>query len=137
MWVEWWAASLSAGPLWARLRRGESVEGGQVYSWWWDRQHATLRFPSLGVVPCVALSDPSVLGPGPLATLAGLDDHVGELLHLGGAAHIVEDGEGLQVLRHTAGRGRRLRVQGVVQTQHLRRDGGREGTSGQVQSLQK
>lgn len=39
-----------------------------------------------------------------LAALAGLDDHVGELLYLGGLADVVEDGERFQILRHTAGR---------------------------------
>lgn len=43
-------------------------------------------------------------GLGPLAALAGLDDHVGELLYLGGLADVVEDGERFQILRHTAGR---------------------------------
>lgn len=48
----------------ARLRNeegGECYEGGQRYSWWWDRQHATLH--SLSAVQ--VLSEPSVLGWGP------------------------------------------------------------------------
>lgn len=36
------------------------------------------------------------------AALARLHHHVGQLLHLGGPADVVEDGQGLQVLRHTA-----------------------------------
>lgn len=40
---------------------------------------------------------------GLLAALAGLDDHVGELLDFRRATHVVEDGEGLQVLRNAAG----------------------------------
>ena len=72
--------------------------------------------------PCAG--PPLAPGPRALAALAGLDDHVGELLHLGGAAHVVEDGEGLQVLGNTAGGGGGLGVQGVVQAQQLP---GREG----------
>lgn len=62
----------------------------------------------------------SVTG-GLSATLTGLDHHVRELFHLGGPPDIVQDGQGLQVLGHTARRGRGFRVQGVVQSQHLRR----------------
>ena len=40
----------------------------------------------------------------PSAAFAGLDDHVGELLHFGGPAGVVQDGEGLQVLGYAAGR---------------------------------
>lgn len=53
----------------------------------------------------------------PSAALAGLDDHVGQLLHFGGPSRVVEDGEGLQVLGDAAGGSRRLRVEGVVQAQ--------------------
>lgn len=54
-------------------------------------------------------------GPGCLsAALAGFHHHVGELLHFGGPPDVVQDGEWLQVLGDTAGRGRRLRVQRVV-----------------------
>lgn len=52
------------------------------------------------------------------ATLAGFDDHVRELLYFRCSAHVIEDGQGLQVLRDTAGRSRRLGVQRVVQSQH-------------------
>lgn len=58
---------------------------------------------------------------GCLATFAGLHHHVGELLDFRGATHVVEDGEGLQVLRNTAGGGGRFGVQGVVQAQQLRK----------------
>lgn len=53
------------------------------------------------------------------ATLARLDDHVGELLHFGGSSGVVEYSERLQVLRDAAGGGRRLRIQSVVQAQQL------------------
>lgn len=56
------------------------------------------------------------------AALTGLHHHVRELLHLGGPPDIVKDGQGLQVLGHTARRGRRFRIQGVVQAQHLGED---------------
>lgn len=56
-----------------------------------------------------------------LAAFAGLHHHVGELLNFRGATHVVEDGEGLQVLRNTAGGGGRFGVQGVVQAQQLRK----------------
>lgn len=56
---------------------------------------------------------------GPSAALAGFDDHVGELLHFRRSAHVVEDGERLQVLRNAAGGSGRLRVQHVVQAQQL------------------
>lgn len=36
------------------------------------------------------------------ATLTGLDHHVRQLFHLGGPPDIVQDGQGLQVLGHTA-----------------------------------
>lgn len=52
-----------------------------------------------------------------LAAFAGLDDHVGKLLHFGCPADIIEDGEGLEVLRDTAGGGRCLWVQSVVKAQ--------------------
>lgn len=53
------------------------------------------------------------------ATLARLDNHVGELLHFRGSSRVVEYCEGFQVLRDTAGGGRCLRVQSVVQAQQL------------------
>lgn len=59
---------------------------------------------------------------GPSAALAGFDDHVGELLHFRRSAHVVEDGQRLQVLRDAAGRSGRLGVQRVVQAQQLRRN---------------
>lgn len=63
-----------------------------------------------------AVRDPTEVFPPPSplpissAALAGLDDHVGELLDFRGATHVVEDGEGLQVLRDAAGRGGRFGV---------------------------
>ena len=48
-----------------------------------------------------SLSSLSVAG-GLSATLTGLDHHVRELFHLGGPPDIVQDGQGLQVLGHTA-----------------------------------
>lgn len=57
---------------------------------------------------------------GASAALAGAHDHVGQLLHLGLAAHVVHDGQGLQRLRHAARRRRRARVVLVVQGQDLR-----------------
>lgn len=59
-------------------------------------------------------------GGGSLAAFAGLDHHVGQLLDFGGTAHVVEDGEGLQILRNAAGGRGRFGVQGVVQAQQLR-----------------
>lgn len=59
-------------------------------------------------------------GRGALAAFAGLDHHVGQLLDFGGTAHVVEDGEGLQILRNAAGGRGRFGVQGVVQAQQLR-----------------
>lgn len=53
------------------------------------------------------------------ATLAGLYDHVGELLHFGGSSRVVQYSEGLQVLRDAAGGGGGFRVQSVVQAQEL------------------
>lgn len=53
------------------------------------------------------------------ATLARLDDHVGELLHFGGSSRVVEYRERFQILRDTARGGRCLRVQSVVQAQQL------------------
>ena len=66
-----------------------------------------------------ATSRVSPHGPRSLAALAGLDHHVGELFDFRGAAHVVEDGEGLQVLRNAAGGRRRFGVQGIVQAQQL------------------
>ena len=57
---------------------------------------------------------------GASAALAGAHDHVGQLLHLGLAAHVVHDGQGLQRLRHAARRRRSARVVLVVQGQDLR-----------------
>ena len=56
---------------------------------------------------------------GASAALAGTHDHVGQLLHLGLAAHVVHDGQWLQRLRHAARRRRRARVVLVVQSQDL------------------
>lgn len=51
---------------------------------------------------------------GGSAALAGAHDHVGQLLHLGLAAHVVHNGQRLQRLRHAAGRRRRTGVVLVV-----------------------
>lgn len=67
----------------------------------------------------VPLLSVCVWGGGGLAAFAGLHHHVGELLDFRGATHVVEDGEGLQVLRNTARGGGRFGVQGVVQAQQL------------------
>ena len=64
-------------------------------------------------------SSSSSFSSGVSATLARLDHHVGELFDARCAAHEVDDGEGLQVLGHAAGRGRGLRVQLVIQGQDL------------------
>lgn len=53
------------------------------------------------------------------ATLARLDDHVGQLLHFGGSSRVVKYCEGLQVLRDTAGGGGGFGIQSVVQAQEL------------------
>lgn len=66
--------------------------------------------------------EPAPGSRGPSAALAGFDDHVGELLHFRRSAHVVEDGQRLQVLRDAAGRSGRLGVQRVVQAQQLRRN---------------
>lgn len=53
------------------------------------------------------------------ATLAGLDDHVGELLHFGGSSRIIKYSEGLQVLRDAAGGGGGFWIESVVEAQEL------------------
>ncbi len=68
---------------------------------------------------CVGLSAGA---SGPSAALAGFDDHVGELLHFSRSAHVVEDGERLEVLRNAAGGSGCLGVQRVVQAQQLPRN---------------
>lgn len=64
---------------------------------------------------------------GGSAALAGAHDHVGQLLHLGLAAHVVHDRQGLQRLRHAARRRRRAGVVLVVKGQDLRADGRGQG----------
>lgn len=54
-----------------------------------------------------------------LAALARLDLHVGKLLYFRCLANVVENGEGFQVLGHTARWCWRFGVDSVVQTQHL------------------
>lgn len=49
-----------------------------------------------------------------LAALTRLDDHVGKLFDLGCVANVVEDGEWLQILGHTARGSRSLRIYGIV-----------------------
>lgn len=53
------------------------------------------------------------------ATLAGFNDHIGQLLNAWRAADEVHDGEGLQVLGNAAGRGGGFGVQLVIQGQNL------------------
>lgn len=84
--------------------------------------------PELGRGSCRVCSR----GPRGLAAFAGLDHHVGQLLDFGGTAHVVEDSEGLQILRNAAGRCGRFGVQGVVQAQQLRRT---EQSKGQAPAL--
>lgn len=55
-----------------------------------------------------------------LATLAGLHNHVGQLLHLVLPAHVVKNWQRLQSLRNTAGLGRSSRVVMLIQGQNLR-----------------
>lgn len=55
-----------------------------------------------------------------LAAFARLDDHVGKLFDLGCVTNVVEDGQWLQVLRHTARGSRGFRIYGIVQTEDLR-----------------
>jgi len=57
-----------------------------------------------------------------LAALAGLDNHVGELLDFGGFADVVKDCEGFQILRHTARRCRRFWINGVIEAEDLKKD---------------
>lgn len=54
-----------------------------------------------------------------LAAFARLDNHVGKLFDLGCVANVVEDGERLQILGHTARRSRSFRIYGIVQTEDL------------------
>lgn len=53
------------------------------------------------------------------ATLARLDNHVGELLHFRCPSRVVEYSEGFQVLGDTAGGGGCLWIQSVVEAQQL------------------
>lgn len=88
-----------------------------------DEQRYSFRVQFLSTLEHSNPHSGSVSGSGgPSAALAGFDDHVGELLHFRYSAHVVEDGERLQVLRNAArGRGR-LGVQRVVQAQQLQRN---------------
>lgn len=54
-----------------------------------------------------------------LATLAGLHNHIGQLLHLVLPAHVVEDWQWLQRLGNTAGLGRGSWVVMLIQGQNL------------------
>lgn len=54
-----------------------------------------------------------------LAALTRLDDHVGKLFDLGCVANIVEDGQWLQILGHTARGSRSFGIYGIVQTEDL------------------
>lgn len=55
----------------------------------------------------------------PLAALARLYNHVGQLFDFGCFSNVVEDGEGFQILGHTAWRGRSFWVYGVIQAEYL------------------
>lgn len=55
----------------------------------------------------------------PLAALARLDNHVGKLFDFGCFSNVVEDGEGFQILGHTARRGRSFWIYGVIQAEYL------------------
>lgn len=55
----------------------------------------------------------------PLAALARLYDHVGQLFDFGCFANVVEDGEGFQILGHAARRGRSFWIYGVIQAEYL------------------
>lgn len=54
-----------------------------------------------------------------LAALAGLDNHVGELLDFGSFADKVKDREGFQILRYTAWRCRRIWINSVIEAENL------------------
>ena len=131
LWAEWWTASLI---FMRELGRGWSR--GERYSW---RRNCTAppltphtrSWVMLGAVTSQVSG--RALKLWSLAALAGLDDHVGELLNFRGATHVVEDGKGLQVLRNTAGWGGRFRVQSVVEAQQLKE--GEEGDRDQQTHL--
>lgn len=53
------------------------------------------------------------------AAFAGFDHHVWQLLHPWSSTEEVNNSERLQVLRHTAGRRRRLRIHFVIKRQNL------------------
>lgn len=55
----------------------------------------------------------------PLAALARLYNHVGQLFYFGCFSNVVEDGEGFQILGHTARRGRSFWIYGVIQAEYL------------------
>lgn len=55
----------------------------------------------------------------PLAALARLYDHVGQLFDFGCFANVVEDGEGFQILGHAARRSRSFWIYGVIQAEYL------------------
>lgn len=55
----------------------------------------------------------------PLAALARLYDHVGQLFDFGCFANVVEDSEGFQILGHAAWRGRSFWIYGVIQAEYL------------------
>lgn len=55
----------------------------------------------------------------PLAALARLYDHVGQLFDFRCFANVVEDGEGFQILGHAARRGRSFWIYGVIQAEYL------------------
>lgn len=66
-----------------------------------------------------------VLGNGAdrfLAALAGLDNHVGELLDFGVFSNVVKDREGFQILRHTARRCGCFWINSVIEAEDLKQD---------------
>lgn len=94
-----------------KLRRG--------WGGWGQSLRTNCILPNLNSLLSSSKASPLHWNPRSLAALAGLDNHVGELLDFRGASHVVEDGERLQVLRNTAGWGRGFWVQGVVEAQQL------------------
>lgn len=108
--------------LWAELRteclffRRELRQGwsrGKRYSWRTNCTTPPLTAHTRSWVVLGAVTSRVsrwALKPWGLAALAGLDNHIGELLDFRGATHVVKDGKGLQVLRNTAGWGGCFRV---------------------------
>lgn len=74
----------------------------------------------------------------PSAAFAGFDHHVWELLHPWRPTKEINDSEGLQILRHTAGRRRCLWIHFVIKWQNLyKTNRGTMGSSGNTFRKQK